>query len=90
LKFKTKKGKLVYGGGGIVPDVFVPISTEKGEESASLLEQSGMVGHFVFEELDRNRKAFKGLSFQEFQSKYNSDNHFILFQNNLIKIVFTI
>ena len=85
LKFKTKKGKLVYGGGGIVPDVFVPISTEKGEESASLLEQSGMVGHFVFEELDRNRKAFKGLSFQEFQSKYNSDKYFDLFQKYLDK-----
>lgn len=83
LKFKTKKGKLVYGGGGIVPDVFVPISAEKGEESASLLEQSGMVGHFVFEELDRDRKAFKGLSFPEFLSKYNADHYFGLFQHYL-------
>lgn len=85
LKFKTKKGKLVYGGGGIVPDVFVPISTEKGEESAALLGQSGMVGHFVFEELDRDRKAFQGLSFQEFQSKYNADKYFDLFQKYLNK-----
>ena len=27
LKFKTPKGKLVYGGGGIVPDIFVPMKT---------------------------------------------------------------
>jgi carboxyl-terminal processing protease len=26
LKFKTKKGRTVYGGGGIVPDIFVPLS----------------------------------------------------------------
>lgn len=27
LKFKTPKGKIVYGGGGIIPDVFVPLDT---------------------------------------------------------------
>jgi carboxyl-terminal processing protease len=83
LKFKTKKGKLVYGGGGIVPDVFVPISTEKEEENAALLEQSGMVGHFVFEELDQDRKAFKGVTFQEFQMQYNAEKYFDFFQDYL-------
>lgn len=73
LKFKTKKGKLVYGGGGIVPDVFVPISAEKDEENAAILEQSGMVGYFVFEKLDQDRKVFKGLTFQEFQVQYNAE-----------------
>ena len=29
LKFKTPGGKIVYGGGGIMPDVFVPIDTTK-------------------------------------------------------------
>jgi carboxyl-terminal processing protease len=29
LKFKTPGGKIVYGGGGIMPDVFVPIDTSK-------------------------------------------------------------
>jgi carboxyl-terminal processing protease len=33
LKFKTKKGRIVYGGGGIVPDIFVPLEVKKGEES---------------------------------------------------------
>lgn len=27
LKFKTPKGKIVYGGGGIMPDIFVPLDT---------------------------------------------------------------
>jgi carboxyl-terminal processing protease len=50
LKFKTKKGKIVYGGGGIVPDVFVPLEAEHGAENVSYLLQSGIVCHFVFEE----------------------------------------
>lgn len=85
LKFKTKKGKLVYGGGGIVPDVFVPMSEEKGMENAAILEQSGVVGHFVFETLDHNRKAFKGLTFQEFKKQYNGEKYFELFQSYLNK-----
>ena len=66
LKFKTKKGKIVYGGGGIVPDIFVPLEVEHGNESTAYLLQSGIVGHFVFEELDKNRNDFVGLSFREF------------------------
>lgn len=27
LKFKTPKGKIVYGGGGIMPDIFIPLDT---------------------------------------------------------------
>jgi carboxyl-terminal processing protease len=30
LKFKTPKGKIVYGGGGIMPDLFVPLDTSGG------------------------------------------------------------
>ncbi|MGL5113477.1 MAG: S41 family peptidase, partial [Flavobacterium sp.] len=85
LKFKTKKGKLVFGGGGIVPDVFIPVGPEKAEESAALLEQSGIIGHFVFETLDKDRKVFKGLSFQEFQAQFNADKYFDFFQKYLNK-----
>ncbi|GAB4130803.1 MAG: S41 family peptidase [Bacteroidia bacterium] len=30
LKFRTPKGKVVYGGGGIMPDIFVPLDTSRG------------------------------------------------------------
>jgi carboxyl-terminal processing protease len=84
LKFKTKKGKIVYGGGGIVPDVFVPLEAEHGTENVSYLLQSGIVGHFVFEQLDKNRKVFAKLTFDEFQEKVNStDLYFNTFQKYL-------
>ena len=69
IKFKTKKGKIVYGGGGIVPDVFVPLEVEHGNERTAYLLQSGTVGNFVFEQLDKNRSAFKGLTFEQFKVK---------------------
>jgi carboxyl-terminal processing protease len=77
LKFKTKKGRLVYGGGGIVPDIFVPLEVKKGEESLAYILNSGVVGHFVFEQLDKNRSLYKGLKFPEFMIKMQNDDSYI-------------
>lgn len=86
LKFKTKKGKIVYGGGGIVPDVFVPLEVEHGNESTAYLLQSGVVGYFVFEQLDKNRNAFNGLTFQQFLTKMNeTDKYFDSFQKYIFE-----
>jgi carboxyl-terminal processing protease len=74
LKFKTKKGRIVYGGGGIVPDVFVPLEVKKGEESVAYILSSGLVSHFVFEQLDKNRDSFKRVKFDAFLTKMLQDN----------------
>jgi carboxyl-terminal processing protease len=86
LKFKTPKGKTVYGGGGIVPDVFVPLEVEHGDEGVGYLMQSGPVSYYVFEELDKNRKEFEGLKFNQFLSKMDkSDLYFNDFKKYLSK-----
>ena len=79
LKYKTPKGNIVYGGGGIVPDVFVPLEVEHGEEGVIYLMQSGAVGYFVFEELDKNRKQFQGLKIAQMISKI--ENGEIYYEN---------
>jgi carboxyl-terminal processing protease len=73
LKFKTKKGRIVYGGGGIVPDVFVALEVKKGGESLAYILNSSLVSYFVFEQLDKNRNAFKGFNFQVFLTKMQQD-----------------
>lgn len=84
LKFKTPKGKIVYGGGGIVPDLFVGLELEHGNENTVYLMQSGIVGNFVFEQLDQDRKAFNGMKFADFKVKMvASDAYFNKFQNFL-------
>ena len=85
-KFKTPKGKIVYGGGGIVPDVFVPLELEQSKEHTAYLLQTGILGQFVFEQLDHNRKVFKGLTFEQFKVKMNeTDLYFNAFQKFLYR-----
>jgi carboxyl-terminal processing protease len=84
LKFKTPKGKIVYGGGGIVPDIFVPLEVEHGDEGVAYLMQSGAVSYFAFEQLDERRGDFAGLSFGEFLDKMNkTDLYFNNFKDYL-------
>jgi carboxyl-terminal processing protease len=87
LKFKTPKGKVVYGGGGIVPDLFVPLQQELGNDENTLyLMQSSIVGNFVFEQLDQNRTVFKGDDFKAFLSKMkNTELYYKNFQKFVTK-----
>lgn len=70
LKFTTPKGKIVYGGGGIIPDVFVPIDNSMHNETLTFLQRRGFIGYFVFEELEKDRHLYDGLSRQEFIDSY--------------------
>lgn len=91
LKFKTKKGRIVYGGGGIVPDVFIPLEVNHGEESLDYILRSGIVGHFVFEELDKDRNAFKNVSVEQLIAKVAENNTYIKnFKNYLFNAGLTI
>ncbi len=84
LKFKTKKGRIVYGGGGIVPDLFVPIENDKGHGLVYLM-QSAIVGHFVFEQIDAKRNDFKNLDINQLIFKVvNTDLYFINFEKFLL------
>ncbi|MGB2128351.1 MAG: S41 family peptidase [Flavicella sp.] len=51
LKYTTPGGKHVYGGGGIIPDVFVPIDTTKYLENKYVYN----VSSFSFDYADRHR-----------------------------------
>ena len=77
LKFKTKTGRIVYGGGGIVPDVFIPLEVNHGEESLDYILKSGIVGHFVFEQLDKDRNDFKGLTLETLIAKVETNNLYV-------------
>ena len=86
LKFKTKKGRIVYGGGGIIPDIFVPIEGSHGDEALGMLMQSGLMSYFVFEQLDKDRKAFQGLTFPQMVAKLNAtDAYFNNFKSYIAK-----
>lgn len=55
LKFKTPKGKVVYGGGGIMPDVFVPLDTMGRSKYLNEIYYNGIITDFCFEYADKHR-----------------------------------
>jgi len=86
LKFKTVKGRTVYGGGGIVPDLFVPLEGKHGDEAITMVMQSGIVSYFVFEQLDKDRKGFNGLDADGITKKIMAnDIYYMAFNTYLAK-----
>ena len=84
LKFKTKKGRIVYGGGGIIPDVFVPIEKNHSKEGFSLLLQSDIMSYYAFEKLDENRSFFSKMNpIQLKKELFKNDKYFIQFKEYL-------
>lgn len=84
LKFTTPKGKIVYGGGGIIPDVFVPINKKMENGTINRILASGIMSYFVFENLDKNRTKFEGITQKEFIDSYQvSDQELEQFTNYL-------
>ena len=78
LKFTTPKGKVVYGGGGIIPDVFVPIGSHD-EEVIAAMDARGYFSSFAFEHLEEDRTRYAEFSSQDkFLREFTADD--ILFE----------
>ena len=73
LRFVTPNGKVVYGGGGIIPDLFVPKDTSVENETLQFVARNGFMSFFIFEHLEENRSLFDGISFEEFARSYEVD-----------------
>ncbi len=58
-EYKTVTGRKVYGGGGIMPDIFVPRETEGLNSYFNSLVNNGVLYQFCFEFADRNRGVLK-------------------------------
>lgn len=78
LKFTTPKGKVVYGGGGIIPDVFVPIDKSMQNETLTYLQRRGFIANFVFQTLERDRAAYDGFSRQLFIDNFQVNDDLVL------------
>jgi carboxyl-terminal processing protease len=59
-KFVTPGGKIVYGGGGITPDVFVPIDTLGSSEYYNRVRSMGLMYRFAFYYTDLMRADLEG------------------------------
>ncbi len=72
-KYYTKKDhRLVYGGGGISPDVFVPIDTGINYSYFNRLLAKGVINEYVLNYVDKNRESLKKKypKFEMFQKNF--------------------
>jgi len=71
LHFTTPGGRTVYGGGGIMPDVFVSMDTGMTSQYYAEVSSKGMISQFAFDYLDQNRKQFeKYKTFEEYKNGF--------------------
>lgn len=67
LKFYTTGGRVVYGGGGVMPDLFVPYDTAYTSTFLNEVFNRGLIYSFAFEYIDNNRGKI---------ARYNSPENF--------------
>jgi len=70
LQYRTKSGRIVYGGGGIMPDIFVPLDTTGYSEFLAKLTQRGIIYQFAYSYADRNREVLNRFSSVEEMEEY--------------------
>jgi carboxyl-terminal processing protease len=71
LKYFTPGGKVVYGGGGIMPDIFVPVRSGENLAYYNQLINRGVIYDFSFDYTDKNRAELSSYeSFQDFDSEF--------------------
>ena len=79
LKFTTNGGRTVYGGGGIVPDVFVAIDTMKLTPFFINLRSKGLLNKFPLHWADQHRNSDAVKDYESFLKNYDSFNIDTLF-----------
>jgi carboxyl-terminal processing protease len=68
LKYKTLvNGRDVFGGGGVMPDIFVPMDTSFHYQYANRLRRNNIINNFALEYMDKNRELLN--------SKYPDSNN---------------
>ncbi len=79
-EFTTPEGKTVYGGGGIMPDVFVPIDTTGMNNYFMTVSRRNLIFRFSMDFVDRHRKEINSITtmnaLQQFYAPYNFVDQF--------------
>jgi carboxyl-terminal processing protease len=74
-KFKTVGGRTVYGGGGIMPDIFMPLDTLGTNSYYRSVWDSNVLYRYTMEFTDRNRaKMDKIVTLDELDELLSSSN----------------
>ncbi len=80
LKYETLiNGRTVYGGGGIMPDIFIPIDTTGYNQYYSRLRRNNVIYEYVLDYVDNNRKSLqkKYSQFESYRTNFDVTDEMI-------------
>jgi len=79
LKFYTNNHRVVYGGGGIIPDVFVPLDTSENSVYLIKLLNKGAFNQFILTYTENHRDQLKSKypDFKTFDKEFTVDQNFL-------------
>jgi carboxyl-terminal processing protease len=75
LEYKTLlNGRTVHGGGGVMPDIFVPMDTSVHYSYINRLRRNNIVYNYALEYIDKNRNDIKSKypHFKGFEAKFET------------------
>ncbi len=73
LTFSTKSGRKVYGGGGIMPDIFVPSDTSLRSNFLLELNRKGQLYEFAFDYSNQHREFLEAMGEEKFVKEFKID-----------------
>lgn len=77
LAFRTDKGRLVYGGGGITPDYFVPLDTTNNSTYFNRLFSTNSLREFTANYSEDNRKKFEDMGLDNFKKSFQVSDYML-------------
>jgi carboxyl-terminal processing protease len=83
LKYLTLKGRTVYGGGGIMPDYFVPLDTTLNSHYLNELYTSTAIQEYTFNYADRHKERLEKDGFEIFNDKFTVTDAML---NDLVRV----
>jgi carboxyl-terminal processing protease len=70
LKFETTSGRSVYGGGGIMPDYFVPLDTASNSRYFNQLFNANILREYAFGYANENKTALKEKGYRDYLQNF--------------------
>ncbi len=83
LAYKTDKGRIVYGGGGITPDFFVPLDTSQNTRYMNRLFSTNSLQEYTVTYAQENSESLIEMGFEKYRSSFQVTDKML---NNLVKI----
>jgi len=77
LKYQTTKGRTVYGGGGIMPDYFIPLDTSGDSRYYLRLRNNNALREYSLNYYQKNRKSLENMTFDDYLNNFTIDEKMV-------------